>query len=221
MRKKGNVIFIICMLTIYIVIKYGLIASVAVRTYQNYFTKIYRMVYTVKDSYSPYMELMGAWMKEDEPNTICIRFRMDEHYEDVIDKLDMLNEKLVDLFLCDPDSPYRQYNLEIDFYSTWGEFLNIYTCDNGNTTRLWIDIYGISQKDIVQYFPETMELKCTAPYYDNIEELQGFYDLRVLDLDQKMTKEDMDYIRSIYPNCYIVPTYVGDDYIIHSYDMEE
>lgn len=197
MKKYVKKIFIaiMCLLIIYL----------AVMIYRTNFTKMYRMVYTVKDLYSPYMDLEGVHIEENEPNTIHIEFDMKVDCMYIVDELDAIYEKLLYVFLYDPNSPYQRYDLLVDFSCRWGEHMAILYRDHGQSVCLHMSISGRSSSlKIVERFPEITELYCFgSAYYDNVEELQGFDNLKILCLSQKMTEEDKGYIQSIYPDCYI------------------
>lgn len=181
---------------------------------------MHRMIYTTKDIYSPYMKLASVHIDEYDSDTIYIRFTMNTYFDEAFPAIDSLYEKLVDVFLYDPSSPYQQCDLIIYFEGNTYKYFKIYVSDEGKSVHLSMTVSKISLAEIVERFPETTELYSDGSLqYENIEDLQGFDNLKVLGLGIKMPKEDKEYIHSIYPDCYIDPRYVQDGTMY--YDTEE
>lgn len=179
-HKKRIIIVVICLL----------FGCVAVGIYQARFTKKYRMVYRATDIYFSDMCFDSVHIDYDNPNAIYIGFTMKENYDKVFGKIDALYEKLVDIFLYDPDSP-------------WGEPFTIHVGDKGQYVYLEIRTLDISFGDIVGRFPEVTELYCGPVLYGSITEIQGFTDLKKISFTHNLEDEERGYILSLYPDCII------------------
>lgn len=212
-KKKKYIIF-----RIFIAI--ALIISVKI----IYKDKLYHKIHSCKKYYRSNWTLEQRSADLWEENTIDISFSMkfslkDYDYDDVLNSISKTCDAIVYTFLEDPKSQYKNYNLQIVFNDIDVNFI-IYVDGNNQSIDIYNDFYDLSIADIATYFPETEALTFFRFNNVDIEEIVGFTDLKEISIGRKLTEEEKEYIKSIFPDCYIDPSYYEDG-VYYSGDEEE
>lgn len=116
-------------------------------------------------------------------------------------------DALYKLLLEDQNSQYRDYVIDIRFRNAGeAESLNIYNL-TADLTAVRIHNFSMTSvplKTIVECFPYARELSVDGvDYHDTIADIKGFEDLEYFYCALYLSKEEKDYIHSLYPDCVI------------------
>lgn len=94
---------------------------------------------------------------------------------------------------------FREADLDTHSFST----IIIEYTSRAQTMKIYLEDSDVTLSKIAETFPEINEIETTKLYYDSIEEIKGFNDLRKIDVLNNFTEDEMEYILSIFPDCEI------------------
>ncbi len=167
-------------------------------------SKLEKLVRSCREYYKPCWKL--AYVKEDnEQKRIEIHFNKyrsnnpEERYSSLLNTQKILTERLI----RDENSQWKDYTVDIHFrYIAEGFTIGNISANQENMEFYSCNSY-IPLKVIAEYLPDTKELKLYSAYYNSIEEIQGFRDLKRICFGQGTTEEEKEYILSLFPDCVI------------------
>lgn len=140
---------------------------------------------------------------DPEKKSVLVKFHPRNKVEDRGETAGKIYNILRSEYLDNPESQYQEYSFWLMFFDpVLGEHLRIAEIVK-DSKELYIENYmlEVPLEGLAKGFPQATKLSLHPMRYQDITEISGFENLTYLEVSNSLTEEEIEYIRSLFPNC--------------------